>query len=236
MFPDPDKTCKVQGFPVPKDGHNVRQFLGLASYYRRFVPGFAVPLHKLLRKDAQFCWSAECQGVFDSLRKYQVTAPDFAYPRFGPGEELFLETDASLEGLGAVLGQRQPNGHVHPLAYASRSLHTHKHNYSIMELETLALVWAVKHFRPYLLGHCTTVLTGHVACTSLLNTSKPSAKLAQWAMIVQEFDLIIKHQSGKNNANADALSRNPIRSDKHPSSVLTVQSDEVELVSHTEEL
>lgn len=91
-----------------------------------------------------------------------------------------------MEGLGAVLGQKQSDGHVHPIAYASRSLHVHECNYSINEIEILGLVWAVKNFRPYLLGHHTTVLTDHAACTSLLNASRPSAKLARWA-VVQSF-------------------------------------------------
>ena len=120
-----------------------------------------------------------------------------------------LETDASIQGLGAVLSQRQADGKIHPIAYASRSLNTHERNYGITELETLGLVWAARLFRPYLLGcHCV-VFTDHAACTSLLNCRHPSAKLSQWALIVQELDLEIRHRSGKQNLNADALSRNP---------------------------
>ena len=116
-----------------------------------------------------------------------------------------------------MLGKKQADGHVHPVAYAScRSLHVHEKNYSITELETLGLIWAVKQ------DHHTTVLTDHSACTSLLNTSKPSAKLARWAMIIQEFDLTIKHRSGRSNMNADALFRNPIQKDV--SSVLAIQA------------
>ena len=227
VSPDPDKTVKVCEFPVPTDVGRLRQFLGLASYYRRFVAGFAAiasPLNKLLKKDVHFVWSEECQAAFDTLKETLVTAPVLVYPRFGGGEEFVLETDASLEGLGAVLGQKQADGHVHPVAYASRSLHAHERNYSITELETLGLVWAVKHFRPYLLGHHTTVMTDHSACTSLLNASKPSAKLARWAMIVQEFDLTIRHRSGKTNTHADALSRNPVVEGEEVSCVRVVQT------------
>ena len=122
----------------------------------------------------------------------------------------FLKTDASLAGLSAVLAQVGEDGQVHPIAYASRSLLKHEHNYAITELEMLALVWSVKHFRAYLLDHKCVVYTDHAACTSLLNTPHPSAKLARWAMIVQEMDLEIKHRAGKGNTNADALSRNPV--------------------------
>ena len=133
-----------------------------------------------------------------------------SYPRFGPEEEFVLETDASLNGLAAVFGQRQDDSHVHPIAYGSRSLQPHETNYAITELETLALVWAVKMFRPFILGHHCVVLMDHSACTSLLNAAHPSAKLARWAMAIQEHDLEIRHRSGRSNASADALSRNPV--------------------------
>ena len=124
--------------------------------------------------------------------------------------EFILETDASYVGLGAVLPQRQEDGKVHPIAYASRSLDVHEKKYGVTELETLGLVWAVRYFRPYLLGHRTTVFTDHSACLSLLNHPRPSGKLARWALTIQEMDLDIKHRSGKSNTNADALSRNPV--------------------------
>ena len=95
------------------------------------------------------------------------------------------------------------------MAYASRSLIPSERNYPISELETLAIVWAVKYFRTYLLGHPCTVLTDYASCLSLLNNPKPSAKLARWAMAIQEMDLEIKHRSGLSNAGADALSRTP---------------------------
>ena len=120
-----------------------------------------------------------------------------------------LEIDASIQGLGTVLAQKQAHGKVHPIAYASRSLNCHERNYGITELETLGLVWAARLFRPYLLGHKCVVYTDHSACTSLLNSKHPSAKLVRWALIIQELDLEIKHRPGKSNTNADALSRNP---------------------------
>ena len=143
------------------------------------------------------------------LKQLLVEAPVLVYPRFGPKEEFLLETDASRVSLGAVLSQNQPDERFHPIAYASRSLQPHEKNYAISELETLGLVWAVKYFRSYILGHHCTVLTDHAACVSLLNCARPSTKLARWAMIIQELDLEIKHRSGRSNASADALSRNP---------------------------
>ena len=208
--PDPAKTDKVRSYPHPVDATGVRRFLGLASYYRRFVPGFAAiaaPLHALTKKNIVFQWTTECEEAFRKLKELLISAPVLAYPRFGPDRSFVLETDASTIGLGAVLSQIQDDGIVHPVAYASRSVDKHEKNYGISELETLGLVWAVRYFRPYLLGHPCVVYTDHAACLSILNTARPSGKLARWALTIQEMDLTIKHKSGKGNTNADALSR-----------------------------
>ena len=236
--PDPAKISKVKDFPVPTDVNKVRQFLGLASYYRRFIPGFAKtanPLHALTKKNVQFQWTTKCQDAFDKLKQLLTTAPVLSYPQFGANSEFVLETDASISGLGAVLGQKQEDGHVHPIAYASRCLQPHETNYAITELETLAVVWAVKQFRAYILGHKCTVYTDHSACTSLLNTPNPSAKLARWAMIIQEMNLQIEHRSGKSNVNADALSRNPAPTDSENLSPTTGSENQSSTQDGTDE-
>ena len=133
-----------------------------------------------------------------------------AFPDFE--KEFLLETDASIKGLGAVLAQKQEDNSVRPVAYASRTLQPHEKNYGISEMEALGVVWAVKHFRPYLYGHHCKVYTDHQALKSLLNTPQPSGKLARWGMAVQELDLEVFHRSGKKNSNADALSRFPLPS------------------------
>jgi hypothetical protein len=111
---------------------------------------------------------------------------------------------------------------LHPIAYASRSLDHSESNYGITELETLAVVWAARYFRPYLLGHRTIVYTDHSACVSVLNSARPSGKLARWALTIQELNLIIEHRAGKLNANADALSRNPCEVNYCPVDELSV--------------
>ena len=196
----------------------MRQFIGLASYYRRFVNSFASiasPLRALTKKNAKFSCTSECQVAFDKLKELLVSAPVLAYPRFGLGIEFILETDASGIGLGAILSQTQDDGELHPIAYASCSLDNSERNYGITELETLAVVWAARHFRPYLLGHHTIVFTDHSACVSVLRTARPSGKIARWALTVQELNLTLKHRAGKLNSNADALSRNPITEPDH---------------------
>ena len=146
VSPDPGKIDKVKCFPVPRDVTQVRQFLGLASYYRRFVPQFAkiaAPIHGLLKKENAFVWTSKCETAFKTLKEALTSAPILVYPKFGPEREFVLETDASYVGLGAVLSQLQGDGKLHPIAYASRSLDRHEKNYAVTELETLAIVWAV---------------------------------------------------------------------------------------------
>ena len=176
---DPAKLQAVLEFPVPTNVKQLRSFLGLTSYYRRFIPQFAKiagPLHALTKKSSDFMWTAVCQGAFEKLRSLLTSAPVLAYPDFCV--PFILETDASGNGLGAVLAQRQNDGLIRPIAYASRSLQEHEKRYGVTELEGLGVVWAVKHFRPYLYGHQCDIYTDHEALKSLLNTPQPSGKLA----------------------------------------------------------
>ena len=137
-----------------------------------------------------------------------TSAPLLGFPDFK--KEFILETDASDVGLGAVLGQDQDTGTKAPITYASRTLQRHEKNYGVTELEALRVVWAVKHFRPYLYGHKCRVVTDHEALKSLLNTPHPSGKLAHWGLAIQELDLQIQYCPGTKIQNADALSRSPI--------------------------
>lgn len=119
----------VTEFPVPQSVTEVRQFMGLASYYRRFVKGFAQlaqPLHALTRKGATYSWTEACQDAFDELKRRLTTAPILAYPSFDC--EFTLETDASIQGVGAVLSQRQNDQKLHPVAFASRALNPAERN------------------------------------------------------------------------------------------------------------
>ena len=111
----------------------MRQFLGLASYYRRFIANFvkiAKPLHDLMKKDTAFDWNQECQEAFNTFKQLLCSAPVLAYPEFGPGKCFILETDASIGGLGAVLSQTQEDGSIHPIAYA-----LDKHERNVSELK-----------------------------------------------------------------------------------------------------
>lgn len=217
----PKKVTAVQNYPVPSDVKSLRSFLGLVSYYQRFVPNFAIvanPLFALTRKDAPYEWSEACQNAFQRLKDTLASSSVLAFPDFS--KEFLLETDASKEGLGAVLSQSQPDGNIRPIAFASRTLQVHEKNYGSTEMEGLAVVWALKHFRQYLYGHRCQVFTDHEALKALLNTPHPSGKLARWGLVIQEMDLVINYRPGKKNGKADALSRYPIDQDEDSEDII----------------
>ena len=171
----------VINFPIPTTLKELRKFLGLTSHYRRFVKGYsslAQPLYALTRKDASYHWTAECEPAFNYLKSCLITAPVLVYPDFD--RDFVLETDASILGLGAILSQVQDDGKLHPLAYASRSLSKSEKNYPVTELETLAVVWGITHFRYYLYGHQVTVYTDHAAVKAVLGTPNLTGKHARW--------------------------------------------------------
>ena len=219
---DPAKTEAVARWPTPKTLKDLRSFLGFASYYRRFVPGFAqtaAPLHKLTaeisekgrKKNSTIAserWNGECQKAFNDLRTALTTAPVLAYPDFS--KPFIVETDASDKGLGAVLSQKQ-DGKLRVIAYASRGLRgaeRNMKNYSSMKLELLALKWAVTDkFREYLLESEFMVYTDNNPLTYLQSKSKLKAVEQRWAAELASFNFKIEYRAGKHNTNADALSR-----------------------------
>jgi len=123
LQPNPERLTAVKQFATPTDVKTVKQFLGLASFYQKFVPNFAKiaePLHALTRKGVEFEWLSACQESFNCLRQKLVESPVLAYPDFS--KDFVLETDPSICGLGAVLSQVQEDGCFHPISYASRAL------------------------------------------------------------------------------------------------------------------
>ncbi|KAK3726383.1 hypothetical protein QZH41_005098 [Actinostola sp. cb2023] len=221
---DPAKTEVVANWTVPKTLKEVRSFLGFASYYRRFVPEFAKtakPLHALVAKLSEGGkvgrrrnkaindeWNADCQKAFEEIKTALTNPPTLAYPVFT--EPFILETDASNDGLGAVLSQTQ-DGRKRVIAYASRGLRgaeKNMDNYSSMKLELLALKWAITDkFREYLIGSKFTVYTDNNPLTYLKSKSKLKAIEQRWVSELASFDFDIKYRAGQHNQNADALSR-----------------------------
>ena len=222
MTPDNSKVQAVQEWPRPRDATEVRQFIGHASYYRRYIQHFADiarPLHRLTQKDATYCWSEECEQAFRNLKTKLTEAPIQAYPRFDKeASPLVLQTDASLTGLGAVLEQ---DGQV--IAYASRTLSMSEVNDSVIQRECLAVVWGTKQFRHYLLGRPFQLWTDHEPLKWLAG-QKMEGILCRWAIALQEYTYTILYRKGTLNGNADALSR---RADpkKSPAAATAVQTN-----------
>ena len=203
----------VREFLTPKNVHEVRQFLGLGLYYRRFIcnfPKLANTLHYLTRRDSEWLWNGEFESAFQKLKKLLTTAPALAYLNFH--KEYVLETDTSTHGLGVVLSQEQPDKRLHLVAYASRALSSTKRNYGITELETLAVMWSMSHFHHFLYGNKVTVLTDHSSVKAVLESPNPTAKHARWwtrvyGKGVREVKLC--YRAGRENKGADALSHSP---------------------------
>lgn len=206
---DPEKTRAVAEWPVPSKVTELRSFLGLCSYYRRFVKDFAEiarPLHRLTEKTKDFAWTQECDDAFNRLKTALTTAPVLKYP--STTDPFILDTDASNFGLGAVLSQVQ-DGEERVVAYYSTTLSKPERNYCVTRKELLAVVKAVKRFHHYLYGRQFLVRTDHGALRWLMKFKNPEGQLARWLEYLGTYDLRIEHRSGNKHTNADALSRRP---------------------------
>ena len=213
---DPEKTRVVREWPTPTSVGEVWSFLGLASYYRRYIPGFAAksePLRCLLQKNRQFEWTEQQQKAFTELKECLVNPPVLVYPSFGPeAGEFILDTDASTEkGIGAVLSQKQSDGTERVISYGSRPLQPPEQNYCATRLEMLALVEFSDHFRYYLLGRCFNARTDHHALKWLRSFKEPQGQVARWLEKPQEYNFVVDHRPGRAHTNADAMSRRPSR-------------------------
>ena len=217
---DPNKVAAVRDWPTPTSISELKGFLGLVTYYRRFIPSFsaiAEPLNYLTRKGVEFKWGPQQEKAFCELKHHLMNPPVLAYPDFSETSGQFiLDTDASSgHGIGAVLSQIQSDGTERVLAYGSRALHCHERNYCATRLEMLALVDFIDHFRYYLLGRKFLVRTDHHALKWLMSFKQPEGQVARWLERLQEYDFTVEHRPGISHANADALSRRPRR--KHGS-------------------
>ena len=207
---DPAKTEKVSKWPTPMSKKETQQFLGLASYYRRFVNDFAHiarPLHRLTERNASFIWTDECQAAIHELRKRLCSTPVLAYPDFS--RSFILDTDSSNIGIGAVLSQVDKDGQERVIAYGSRALTKPERRYCVTRKELFAIVTFIQMYRPYLTCQKFTLRTDHGSLTWLRNFKEPEGQLASWLERLQELDFDIIHRKGKAHTNAGALSRFP---------------------------
>ena len=206
---DPAKIDTIKTWPKPTNVTDVRSFLGLASYYRRYIKGFAHtarPLHALTQKGKEFIWSEECENAFEVLKGKLMASPILAYPRVGIS--FVMDTDASQYAIGAVLSQEQ-DGQERVVAYGSRTLSKPEQNYCVTRRELLAIIHFLKHFRHYLYGQEVQVRTDHGALTWLMKFKNPEGQLARWLEVISQYRLTLVHRPGRVHMNADGLSRRP---------------------------
>jgi hypothetical protein len=208
---DPEKIKAVHSWPVPTSVKEMRSFLGLASYYRRFVEGFAKiarPLHKLCEKGIKFCWNEDANSAFETLKQALTSAPILAYPI--TGLSYIIDCDASDLAVGGVLSQVQ-NGHERVIAYMSKGLSKCEKNYCATRKELLAAVMASRTFHPYIYGQKTLLRTDNAAVSWIKKLKTPSGQMARWLQELETYDLDVVHRPGLKHTNADALSRRPCK-------------------------
>ena len=176
---------------------DVKQFLGLSNYYRRFISNYAQiaePLHRLFRKTAKsFNWTPECDASFNSLKSKLTSPPILVYPNFA--YPFVVSTDASDTAIGGILSQLQ-GGQDRVIAYWSRQLTKAERNYSTIECEALAAVDAIKEFYPYLYGFSFTLVTDHNPLTSLKSIKDTGGRLARWLLFLQQFNFTVEYKQG----------------------------------------
>ncbi|GKA00924.1 putative reverse transcriptase domain-containing protein [Tanacetum coccineum] len=200
---DPAKIKSIKDWASPKTPTEIRQFLGLVGYYRRFIKGFskiAKPMTKLTQKKVAFEWGDKQEAAFQTLKHKLCSAPILALPQ--GAENFIVYCDASHKGLGAVLMQNEK-----VIAYASRQLKIHEKNYTTHDLELGAVVFALKIWRHYLYGTKCTVFTDHKSLQHILDQKELNMRQRRWLELLSDYDCEIRYHPGKANVVADALSR-----------------------------
>jgi hypothetical protein len=206
---DPNKIKVIESWPAPSNLNELRSFLGLASYYRRFIRGhskIAGPLIRLTKKDVPFIWTKEEQGAFETLKRALVTAPVLRSP--DPALPYTVTTDASDFAVGAVLSQDDGTGD-RPVAFTSSTLNATRQRYSAYDKEMFAILEALRVWRPYLAGKPFTIVTDHAPLQHLQSQAALSPRQARWLDRLAEYQFAIVYKPGRFNTVADALSRRP---------------------------
>ena len=204
---DEDKIVAIRDWPTPRCKRDVQAFLGTCGYYRRFISKYSEisrPLSQAAARDHTFVWDDECQEAFEVLKDRLTSTPVLSYPDY----ELpfVLDTDASKVGTGAVLSQVQ-GGQEKVIAYYSKMMTPEERNYCVTRQEMVAIIKAIKHFRPHLYGKKFLVRTDHASLSWLMRVKQPTGQLARWLETLSEYDFTLQHRRGLRHNNADGLSR-----------------------------
>jgi hypothetical protein len=223
---DPSKVKDVFEWKPPTTVHQVRSFLGLAGYYRRFIPDFSKlvkPITSLLKNDTKFNWYSRCNEAFEQLKMLLTTAPVLAQPNIEKPFDMYCDTSGS--GLGCVLMQE---GRV--IAYASRQLRRHEEHYPTHDLELAVVVHALKIWRHYLLGNICHIYTDHKSLKYIFTQSELNMRQRRWLELIKDYELEIHYHPGKANVVAYALSR------KASYRCLTMKASDITLCQEMEKL
>ena len=212
----PEKVKAVQDAPSPTDVAQLRSYLGLLSYYSRFLPQLSTvtaPLNQLLRASQPWKWTRMEEQAFQASKRLLLSSRVLMH--FNPDLDVVLSCDASAYGIGAVLAHRLPDGTERPIAFASRSLTATERKYAQIEREGLACVFGVKRFHNYLFGRLFTLVTDHKPLVSLFNEQRAipahaSARIQRWALILAAYQYGLRFRTTAQNSNADAMSRLPL--------------------------
>ncbi|GMF48760.1 unnamed protein product [Phytophthora fragariaefolia] len=207
---DPDKTSALANWPLPKDARDLQRFLGLAGYYRRFVPRFAdlvAPLSDLLKKDVTWVWTNLHSRAVHAVKRHLLSAPILRLP--DPSKAFIVTTDASKLAVGGVVSQEH-NGFDHPVAYFSKKLNVNEQKWPTHEQELFAIKLCMGKWRVYLLGREFVVFTDNSACRWFLSHADLSPRLTRWLEVFGQFVFKLEHRAGHLNVVADALSRPPV--------------------------
>ena len=210
-----DKLKAIQELKEPKNEKELKSFLGAIQYLSKYIENLSAQtdlLRQLLKKNNEWSWTPEHSEAFTQLKNKITEIPCLAH--YSSNLPNTITTDASTKGLGATLWQEQHNGELKPIAFASRFLSDTEKKYAINELELLAVVWGLEHFRLYIYGKPIKLLTDHQALEPLIKRNRSnktySARLTRWLDRLAHFSINVNHIAGKHLALTDYLSRNPI--------------------------
>ena len=210
--PDPEKLTAIMGIKTPTNKKQVRALLGLCGFYRPFLANFATivkPITKLTKKDVpnKIPWTKEAEKALEALKKGLCEAAALTAPNFE--KQFHMSTDASDEAIGACLSQKDEQGILRPIAFASAQLTPTQRNWATIEREAYAIIWALNKWDSWLWGTEIQLETDHNPLVYLRNCTPTNSKLVRWALAIERYNVQVQHKKGALNINADALSRLP---------------------------
>ncbi|GBN87376.1 Retrovirus-related Pol polyprotein from transposon 17.6 [Araneus ventricosus] len=208
VYPDKKNLDSIREALPPKTKRQVRSFLGLTGFYRKFIPKYseiALPLTELTKDCNGFKWTEMEQSAFEKLKLYLTSEPCLALPDFS--KPFAVCSDASRLALGAVLVKEDETGFLLPIAFASRKLSKAETKFAVVELETMAIVFAVNHFKNYLFGKYFRINSDQQCLSKIIDYKDPTSRIARWMVTLHQFDYTVIHKPGRLNLTADYLSR-----------------------------